>query len=72
MDVTTDGDGWVDSLDVALLDEDLSGFGTEVFDLLFRDGLAFAKLGDLFVQETAHVWLSLFIIGKMLIMGEIL
>lgn len=42
-------------MDVALLDEDLSGFGTEVFDLLFGDGLSFAELGDLFVEETAHV-----------------
>lgn len=52
MDIAADGDWGVDSLDVALLDENLSGLGAEVFDLLFGDGFAFSELSDLFVEET--------------------
>ncbi len=54
MNVTADCDGGIDTLDVALLDEDLSSFGTEVADLLLGDGFALAELGDLFVEEAGH------------------
>ena len=55
MNVAANRYGGIDSLDVALFDEDFTGFGAEVLDLLFRDGFALAELGDLFVEEACHV-----------------
>jgi hypothetical protein len=49
MDVAADGDGGVDSLHVALLDQNLSGFGTQVFDLLLADYFSLLELFNLFV-----------------------
>ena len=47
MDVSADGDGCVDGLDVTFFDEDFAGFEAELFDLVFGDGLASEELGDL-------------------------
>lgn len=54
MDVAADSDGGVDALDVSLFYEDLSGLGTEVFDLLLGDDFAFSELCDLFIEQTGH------------------
>lgn len=54
MDIAANGDWGVDSLDVALLDEDFSGLGAEVFDFLLRNGFSLSELGDLFVEKTGH------------------
>jgi len=43
----TDGDGGVDDLDVALLDENFARFQAQPFDLFLRDGLAASQLLDL-------------------------
>ena len=40
MDVPTDGDRGVNSLHVALFDQDLSGLGAEVLDFLLADDLS--------------------------------
>jgi hypothetical protein len=53
MNVAAVGYWGIDSLDVALLDQNLAGFGAEVFHLLFADYLTFSQLFDLFV-ELAH------------------
>ena len=49
MDVSADGDRGVDSLNIAFLNKNLSGFGAEVLDLLFTDDLSFPKQLYLFV-----------------------
>ena len=52
MDVAADGDWRVDSLHVALLDQDLPSFGAEVLDFLLADDLALPEHLDLFIQLT--------------------
>lgn len=50
VDVSADCDGGVDSLDIALLDEDLSGFEAQLLDLLLRNSLAALKLLNLLIE----------------------
>lgn len=51
----TDGNGRVNGLDIALLDEDLAGFEAEALYLLFGDGLASGQLLDLSVTKSIGV-----------------
>lgn len=44
--------GRVDTLNIAFLDEDLSCFGTQGFDLGFLDDFTFLQLLDLPIQVT--------------------
>ena len=57
MDVPTDGDRGVNSLHVALFDQDLSGLGAEVLDFLLADYLSLPEQFYLLVQ-LAHRCLS--------------
>ena len=54
MNVAANGDGGVDPLDVTLLDQDLSGLGTEVFDFLLADDLTLSEHIDLLIQLTHY------------------
>lgn len=49
----------VDTLDVALFNENLSGFRAEVFDLLLAYDLAFSQLFYLLVELTHYVIIRL-------------
>lgn len=54
MDISTNSNRGIDSLYISFFYKDLSGFGTEVFDLLLRDDLSFSKLCNLFIEKTGH------------------
>lgn len=41
MDVAADGDGWIHPLYIALLHQDLLGFGAQILYFLFCDRLPF-------------------------------
>jgi DNA polymerase III epsilon subunit-like protein len=50
--ISADSDGGIYALNVALLNEDFSCFGAEVFDFLLADDFSFPKLFNLLIDLT--------------------